>query len=683
MKKHFTLIFTLFLLLLQIPASAQGEWKWANYWTGNDDPMSGNNPFNYIVRTAFDDDGNIYVFGSFGGNATLYDQNLSMHFSNNAMVVSANTQGIVLIKFDSLGNYLWSKAVKTLKNTTCKPYDMTIHNNQIIISGEYSFSPSLNEQLLFFDTLITEHTAASYPTEEHNPPYTFGAYSFFSLLDLDGNVLENHFLKTITRELHNGEGGQQPISDGNPGTRPVCVDSAGNIYIAVNRYYAGTDTMPFTLVIDEDSSKTYPLYLPGNSYEPNVINSVMLYKFTTNWELEWMKLLIDHTVGISPCVPIDTLNPNIVQIIGGMNIDENDCLYLSGYLYDIYLNEQNDQYPKYVYWDSIHFATIDDAGLEHFMPFVIKYNSSGEVLWANQAFVNNPPENSIPNSISWMDNYVHNNSIYLVGWTSHFDGTDATYYFDNSNNLLNTSKSTTYFVRFNKYTGDFERAGVVPGNKTNVSYGSPIRPAVINNHLIHMTRNFMIDNNYHLLCYYNTDGTFQKADTISHLYSPIKGGQNVIVNQQGSLLCDFITKQNLTFGNDFNLDFTDNQHFHAVIAYRYDPSILEPYPEDSTGIADRGSLSRAVVRAYPNPTTDKVIVEVMMPLEDGEIYLGDVTTNFTMKRVTVTDLTGKVVLQRAVSGTRTELDFSALPAGTYIITASGEMGEWEGKVVKK
>ena len=72
MKKHFTLIFTLFLLLLQIPASAQGEWKWANYWTGNDDPMNGNNPFNYIVRTAFDDDGNIYVFGSFGGNASIY-----------------------------------------------------------------------------------------------------------------------------------------------------------------------------------------------------------------------------------------------------------------------------------------------------------------------------------------------------------------------------------------------------------------------------------------------------------------------------------------------------------------------------------------------------------------------------------------------------------------------------------
>ena len=76
-----------------LTASAQGEWKWANYWTGNDDPLNSTNPYNYVVRTAFDDDGNVYVFGSFGGNATLYDQIGDSHFSNNAMVVSANTQG--------------------------------------------------------------------------------------------------------------------------------------------------------------------------------------------------------------------------------------------------------------------------------------------------------------------------------------------------------------------------------------------------------------------------------------------------------------------------------------------------------------------------------------------------------------------------------------------------------------
>ena len=168
-------------LAAAFPAFAQGEWKWANYWTGNDDPLNSTNPYNYIVRTAFDDDGNVYVFGSFGGNATLYDQIGDSHFSNNAMVVSANTQGIVLIKFDSLGNYLWSRIVKTLRNETCRPYDMVLRDNHILISGEYGFYNTMNEKLVFLDTLITEQAANSYQNNEHFPPYTFGNYSFFHI----------------------------------------------------------------------------------------------------------------------------------------------------------------------------------------------------------------------------------------------------------------------------------------------------------------------------------------------------------------------------------------------------------------------------------------------------------------------------------------------------------------------
>ncbi|MBR3558780.1 MAG: hypothetical protein IKN78_07915, partial [Bacteroidales bacterium] len=74
-KRLISIILTLFTFLT---ASAQGEWKWANYWSGSDE--LGNNLTNCIVRTAFDDDGNIYVFGSCGGSATLYAQNGTSHF---------------------------------------------------------------------------------------------------------------------------------------------------------------------------------------------------------------------------------------------------------------------------------------------------------------------------------------------------------------------------------------------------------------------------------------------------------------------------------------------------------------------------------------------------------------------------------------------------------------------------
>ena len=98
--------FALCLILLQavfFSASAQGEWKWANYWTGNDDPLSSTNAYNYVVKTAFDDEGNIYAFGSCGGTAQIQDQSQAIHMLNNATVLTANTQGSVLAKFDRNG----------------------------------------------------------------------------------------------------------------------------------------------------------------------------------------------------------------------------------------------------------------------------------------------------------------------------------------------------------------------------------------------------------------------------------------------------------------------------------------------------------------------------------------------------------------------------------------------------
>ena len=40
-----------FILLQSVSFSvhAQGNWLWANYWTGNDDPLSSTNAYNYVV----------------------------------------------------------------------------------------------------------------------------------------------------------------------------------------------------------------------------------------------------------------------------------------------------------------------------------------------------------------------------------------------------------------------------------------------------------------------------------------------------------------------------------------------------------------------------------------------------------------------------------------------------------
>ena len=666
MKNQLSLfVATLATLFITFTSSAQGEWKWANYWTGNDDPLNSTNPYNYVVRTAFDDDGNVYVFGSFGGNARLYDQNMSTWISDNVAVATSTTQGIILTKFDSLGNYSWSRIIKTIKNESCRPYDMVLYDNQILIAGEYSFMGSLGEQLMFLDTLITQQTAQSYPSGQHQPPYTYGSYSFFSVLDLDGNVLDNHFMKTLTRELYNGQPGQMALADGNVGARPICLDSQGNVYIAVNRYYGGVDTLPFTLVIDEDPLKTYPLFLPGNCYGTNVINNMMLYKFTPSWELGWMRLVIDSTEGISPAIPVDTINPYIRQHIGGLSIDENDKLYLSGYLMDMWIHDEQNQYPMYIYWDSTHYATIADQSLAKSLPFIIKYDSDGNVQWANQAYVKNEPSTDFYNFMVWHDNFVDDGGVYIIGQAGSTPEQNPLFYFDNETNhitlLPNTYQHTSFFVKYDKETGSFDALGQTPGLHTFAPEGQ--RPAVLNNHLLGMFQNNFSQGS--LLCYFNTNGHFVKADT---MFSNDESQQSLktIVNEKGTILCDFICKQNINFGHDLTLNFDDHQYSHAVIAYRSDPSILEPYPEDSTAVPQYDErLSE--IRLYPNPATDRVVIESPEGLPVG--------------MVAVTNESGQLLFLQPATSCRTELSVRHLPAGLYVAHVSTSVGSTAIKFV--
>lgn len=630
-----------------LPAHSQDEWKWANYWTGNDDPLNTSHSYNYVVRTAFDDDGNVYVFGSFGGNARVYDQTMSTWISDMVEVVAANTQGTVLMKFDSSGNFLWSRLVKNTKQGECPPYDMVLRDGKIIISGAYMFDYSSNEKLWFLDTLITQQTAMSYPAEEYHPPYTFtgGIYTFFSVLDLDGNILENHFVKTLSRAQENRH--TEGLS-ARFGATPMTMDSYGNIYLAAAICYQGPDTLPWTVVIDEDSAKTYDIFLPGSTDAYGSITNMMIFKFSPGFDLLKTTLGVDHTVGLSPYMPVDTVNPFYVPYVFGLNVDGEDNLYLSGYLRDMSIMDEYNQYPMSIYWDSTHYATVDNGGMAWCMPFIIKYDSDGNVQWSNQAHVNNDLTTT-NHFMDWSDNYVDNSGVYLMGKASIMPGESPLFYFDNESNHLTyisgAYQHTGYFVRFDKETGAFKSLGQLPGMHVFASERS--RPAVVNNHLLGL---FLHDfSSGSSLGYFHTNGQFMRADSITYS-DPSAKVQKTILGEGGRILCDLTCKEDLSFGHDLSLTFDNHLYSHAVVAYRYDPSILTPYPEDSTGVAQHAESSP--VRLYPNPTGGVLHVE---------------SKGTPIDRVYVLDLAGKELLRRDLHGNRGEIDVSSLPNGMYVL----------------
>ena len=146
-------------------AHAQGEWKWAHCWSG-DNGTSPSDYYNYIFNTAFDNEGNLYVYGMMGGRATL-DGSL-LHFCDDSRVLLTNNKSILLSKFDTLGNMLWHKVVKQSSEPAI-PNWMEVRDDKIHISGNCQFGGDSHYEWLFYlDTLIEEAQITVLPDSLQN-----------------------------------------------------------------------------------------------------------------------------------------------------------------------------------------------------------------------------------------------------------------------------------------------------------------------------------------------------------------------------------------------------------------------------------------------------------------------------------------------------------------------------------
>ncbi|MEA5099562.1 hypothetical protein SDC9_15929 [bioreactor metagenome] len=165
--------------------------QWAKSYTGSEG--SSTSFFNTVYNTVFDSQGNIYMVGTFGEGATFDGiPLLDAPLYNNA-------QSLVVAKLDPNGNMLWRKAIKNWSN-----YDVWPANNLRIV-GDTSIVFLVSQMMLplnnnsyflyYLDTLVRVPQNESY-----FPDYPFSATtgyrgSMLITLDLDGNLINNHFLR--------------------------------------------------------------------------------------------------------------------------------------------------------------------------------------------------------------------------------------------------------------------------------------------------------------------------------------------------------------------------------------------------------------------------------------------------------------------------------------------------------
>lgn len=645
------------LMAAALPAFPQGEWKWAHYWTGGDGSFG--DYYNEITNTAFDEEGNIYVYGTMGGSPQF--DGLTFQFVNDGTVLNRNARSILLAKFDTLGSMLWYKVVKSSASPAI-PRWMEVRNNNVYISGDvemdyvdYNWG---NVWLYYLDTLISGLQVHELPVDSRKPPYKTGRWTFFVTLNTEGELLRDHFVEVHSREYYStGTESYRlvmPLCANAFGTTsPFHVDGQGNIYVYTQIDYRGSENDPLTVIVDGDSNKTYELFLPGNVSPELVLSSgisnAILYKFSPSGELLLHKLLVDQTDGIASSYQYtgDSVNRIFNTHFEGLSFDENENMYLTGYfqLANCYYGSggESHNYPVHIWWDSTHYVTIHDITSAEYCNFVIKCSNDGEILWSNQLHTTG---GGGARSI-WFRNVIADSYLYLLG-SAGYDN-ESIIYFDDENTPLqrfqNSYSDICFFARYNAQTGEYVNHGIVPALNATSSKA----PTVVSNRVLAVSK--YNSSTLYGLSMWKNDGTFIQSKTIQ-CQNPnaiqINHSIGACVNDNGYLLVSFLATSPIIFSNSISANCSSGLS-NAVFALYHNPDFTEPYPEDSTGIV---SCNDSHVAVHPNPASNILYVEnEALPIE----------------HLFILDMNGKEILRQQVFDYKSVVDVSPLPNGMYFV----------------
>ena len=657
------------LLLTTFTTFAQGEWEWANYWTGDQREFYDN--LNKITNTAFDEEGNIYVYGTMGGDPKFNGEDfplpenfLSMNpgWGNDGLNEYLRTRAriepktyLVLAKLDPDGNMLWNKIIRPVNmysnSNEAWACWMELRNDKLYVSGNFGLGNDNYSLCYYLDTLITTKQVREMPEEERKPPFKESLWTWFAQFDLDGNLLEDHFVETYSREIFDDVRYPAFLCFALPS--PMHVDNEGNTIVFTSLDYSGNEEDPFTIVIDGDSSRTYDIYIPGNT-QIQMYYTVML-KFSPDWELIQVKPIIHHTEGI----PIIDGIPMCGIGFAGLSYDEQDNLYLSGCFEDFHPYASDFQYPARVYWDSTHHLTMHDISGGKRTPFVIKYNTDGNVQWCNQIYTKGNDASPLPYArVFWNNNCQDNNSLYIYGGGAYTPNSIASIYFDTENDTLQRcvphDAGINFFVRYDKQTGEYITHGIVPADETYPSS----TPAVINNRIFALSA---VD--YHsrsLLTQWHIDGWCIDTVTINVTEDAMEVSYGVIANPNGDLLVSLTSRAPVTFTEDIVANCWGGSN--AVFALYHNPEFVTPYVDVPTYTESRSDL-----KLWPNPAQALLNVE---------------SEKNQMESISILDMNGKTILHKNITDFQTILDISSLSSGVYFIKAIYQEGIAIEKFVK-
>lgn len=364
MKKSFLVLYLLFATI-SFAFSQSMDWQYATRFGGhNYDSPSGFKILNHPHNLEIDNEGNAYIFGTYGSLATFgnypSDETFQLYDWGDYNF------GAFLAKFDCNGNVVWHKAIARTANKDNEAQYMILKNNRIYLQGTVAID--YDNPIYFLDTTVQGSTLEYYyvyhPDSLAFPWIPYKNYTYIMELDLDGNIIDCNIFELEQRDSLNHIA-SKPLWVANTDDKqlPFAIDNSGNYYMLLRHTYSIYSPENFVLkhnnmpITDTMVSNTYPGYY--------------ILKFDSDFNLQYIK-------PITECVhaPYWGLTVDFYD----MKCDSEDNIYFSGYV------QVSDTAANPIYPYDVELANDKHIYIHNTSPhsIVLKMNSDGEFLWINQ-----------------------------------------------------------------------------------------------------------------------------------------------------------------------------------------------------------------------------------------------------------------------------------------------------------
>ena len=712
-KRLLTLAAVLYCLTAVAPdAQAQnGEMRWFKRYCGREGYNSWI-PSNQIIDAKMDSAGNTFVFGTMGYGAHLDGRYICPADSLYGVNIE---QGYFLAKIDTAGNVPWIRTTKTKSSpASIRAFlGMTVKNGRIYIAQNEQIGGVYSVWYWFIDTLYRKNI----PSEGHiNLDSIYDGFPFETphsnytrilVFDTAGNLLNHHRID-IANNQYNGVEFTELFLPKAIGTGLIDVDSKGSLYIFTNistsyewkpwnqenplvfRLFNRDTLLEFSTGLEE----RYTDYL-------DQINAATLIKIDPSWQHVEFIPLIDSVSGWSRRPLYDSVQfwPEewMTRITGmpieflynGLTIDKGDNIYLSGNMSaNNQIREDLTGYgdsltllmdvtaPCKFFFDSVHYLVAEDLGLLNRLPFVLKMDTAGHVLWANQMYTDQDVMD-LYNSQSTMGNHTLDSDylyVRLVPQSYNFIR-ERIHFFTDADHLdtikLPPDHNHLLYLMYDKTTGecvahhllDTNSGGQAKRNPVNVM-GNKVTMAMTRSKGENTFRDLMMEIQHDR----GTGEITKSPSTELEKYNLV----NMLQHPHGFKF--WYGRGGESSGGDMRIRGGDTvvylQKNECFMMLYYDSTAdcrrpRDTASHDTTGIDTTGiahiATPAVLFTLTPNPATGKVTVEVKSDkLKD----------NSGVATLTLRDAAGHEVrrLPLPAGDTALTLDLSDLPAGAYFVT---------------